>query len=91
MIHIDYGSSLLATGLKTDQTVFDLQPSDADPVADVAGEIRRALAKPIDSPPLRDLVRRGQHVVILGDDVTRLTPCDTNNDRFLRQIEKLIR
>lgn len=44
--------------------------------------VRLALAVPIDSPPLRDLVHAGQKVAIITSDVTR--PCPT--DRMLPPI-----
>jgi lactate racemase len=37
---------------------------------DLAGEVRRAIAEPLDSPPLRDLVKPGNHVTIAFDDAT---------------------
>ncbi len=38
--------------------------------------LRKALARPIETPPLRDLVRRGQQVVIVISDLTRPCPSD---------------
>ena len=73
-VPIHYGQALLPTGLCREQVLFDLQPGDVPPVADVDEEIRRALRQPVGSPPLRELARRGQRVVIMGDDATRLTP-----------------
>jgi nickel-dependent lactate racemase len=51
-------------------------PREAAPVDDVKAEIRRALAAPIGSQPLRDQVRGKKNVVLIADDNTRLTPTD---------------
>ena len=51
-------------------------PKDVRPVADVKKEVIRALANPIGSKPLRELVRGAGKVVIVADDNTRLTPTD---------------
>jgi nickel-dependent lactate racemase len=48
-------------------------------LADEAGEIRKALRNPIDSPPLKSLVKPGDRVVVVHTDITRATP----NDRLL--------
>lgn len=51
-------------------------PKDIPPVADIRAEVRRALANPIASPSLRELVRGKKNVVFVADDNTRLTPTD---------------
>jgi nickel-dependent lactate racemase len=51
-------------------------PHDAAPVADVEAEIRRALAAPIGSLPLREQLRGRKNAVLIADDNTRLTPTD---------------
>lgn len=51
-----------------------LTPPHYPPTPDLAREVQRALAQPIGSPPLRELVRGKRKVVILADDNTRLTP-----------------
>jgi nickel-dependent lactate racemase len=51
-------------------------PRDAAPVTDVQAEIRRALASPIGSLPLREQLRGRKNAVLIADDNTRLTPTD---------------
>jgi nickel-dependent lactate racemase len=51
-------------------------PRDAAPVTDVQAEIRRALALPIGSLPLREQLRGRKNAVLIADDNTRLTPTD---------------
>jgi nickel-dependent lactate racemase len=44
------------------------------PAAHLSAEIRSALAHPIGTPPLQDLVEAGSKVALLVDDLTRPTP-----------------
>jgi nickel-dependent lactate racemase len=46
----------------------------AEPLADVEKAINKALADPINSPPLRELAKRGDTVCIVFTDITRNTP-----------------
>ena len=46
---------------------------------DEADALRQALRQPISSPPLADLVRSGDRVVVVHTDITRATP----NDRLV--------
>lgn len=48
-------------------------------LADETGTLRNALRDPIDSPPLAQLVKPGDAVVVCHSDITRATP----NDRIL--------
>ena len=52
-------------------------PRTIAPCADPTAEILRALAHPLDAPPLPDIVRPGEKVVVLVDDHTRATPVAT--------------
>ena len=48
-------------------------PPQAAPLADEQAEVRRALAEPIGSPPLRELASKATDAVIVVSDITR--PC----------------
>ena len=45
-------------------------------ILDEAGAIREALSRPIGTPPLSQIVRPGERVAILVNDITRLTRTD---------------
>ena len=47
------------------------------PEQDEATLIRQALAQPVGSPPLRDIVRPGERIVIITSDMTRPMPTGT--------------
>jgi nickel-dependent lactate racemase len=49
-------------------------PRTIAPCVDPSAEILRALTHPLDTPPLSDIVRPGEKVVVLVDDHTRATP-----------------
>jgi len=70
-----HGSSEVVVELPTDRVLFMAEPVDVRGVANQGDEVRRALATPLGSRPLRELVQKGKKVAIAVDDITRLTPC----------------
>jgi nickel-dependent lactate racemase len=54
--------------------IFDVAPRDVPAVPDFAGTIRQALANPIGTPRLAEMVRPGMKVILICDDNTRVTP-----------------
>lgn len=53
---------------------FVVDRGEAPALKDLEEEIRRALRNPIGTPPLSEIVHRGDKVVVVGDDITRPTP-----------------
>jgi nickel-dependent lactate racemase len=51
-----------------------LEPEPAPPCPDVGAEVRRALLEPLGTSPLRELAQGKRRVVLVADDMTRLTP-----------------
>ena len=51
-----------------------LRPNPAHSTLSEAQEVRRALDNPIDSPPLREVVKPGEKVVVVSSDITRPVP-----------------
>lgn len=76
-IRLPYGNREVAVTTASERLLGVFSPSDTLPVADLQQEIRRALAEPIHSQPLRELVRGKQKIVFIADDNTRLTPTAT--------------
>ena len=54
--------------------IFDVAPRDVLAVPDFANTIRQALANPIGTPRLMDMVQSGMKVILICDDNTRVTP-----------------
>jgi len=76
VIALPYGQETVEVVVPENQLVGVYSPKDIPPVADIKTEIRRALAHPIASPPLQELVRGKKNVVFVADDNTRLTPTE---------------
>ena len=70
---LDYGTSGLDVELP-DTGVTVIEPVYQPAAADVHGALLHALRHPIDSPPLREVVKPGQRVVISVCDITRAQP-----------------
>ena len=75
-ISLPYGKETIEVSVPENQLIGVYSPQDIPPVADIRAEVRRALANPIASPSLRELVRGKKNVVFVADDNTRLTPTD---------------
>ena len=73
-LQIPYVDRLLEVEVPERNLVFDGSPRSSLPVSDFEGTLRAALSSPIGAPPLSDLVRRGDRVIITSDDNTRPTP-----------------
>jgi lactate racemase len=75
-VSLPYGKQTVEVLIPEANLIGAYSPKDIAPVADIKAEVRRALAKPIGSASLQDLVRGKQKVVFVADDNTRLTPTD---------------
>ena len=84
-LHLDYGRGGLSVEVPDQAQIIrtgfapGLHEEDA---------IRCALRRPINSPPLADLVRPGQSVVVVHTDITRATPNDRILPFLLDEIER---
>lgn len=76
LIELPYGDSVLSLRLPQRNIAYILDVGRVPAVKDPYKEVERALRNPISHPDLKKSVRRGDKVVILGDDVSRPTPCD---------------
>jgi len=70
-IRLKYGEGEVAFSLPARQIYFEVVGKEYPAIADIPGAIRAALESPIDSPPLRDLLRPSDKVVITVSDITR--------------------
>lgn len=81
-IVLPYGDSQVSVQLPPGKTVDVYMPNDLPGAPDGGAEVRRAMALPIDTPPLFELARGRKRVAIVIDDATRPVP----NDQMLRPI-----
>jgi nickel-dependent lactate racemase len=71
---IPYVNRLLDVDIPDRNLIFDEAPRNVPPAPDIDATLRAAMSEPIGSPPLRDLVKHGQKIIIISDDNTRVTP-----------------
>jgi len=76
-VHLAYGKRGLDVQMPPEAKI--VTPRHVPGLPDEPAAIRQALRVPIDAPPLRELVRRGDRVVVVHSDLTRPIP----NDRVL--------
>jgi nickel-dependent lactate racemase len=63
-------------------------PQSMPPLADVSAEIDKALARPINSAPLREIAKKGDSVCIVFTDMTRACPDHLLIPPMLRELHK---
>lgn len=73
-IRLDYGKQGLPITLPDDANITVIQPQHTAAVPDAAAAVRDALRQPINSAPLRDLVKSTDSVAIVFSDITRPVP-----------------
>jgi nickel-dependent lactate racemase len=70
---LPYGCSHLEVDLPEENLLGVLTPRAVQLPPNAPDAIRQALAAPIASPPLRDILRPGERVTIIASDITRVT------------------
>ena len=85
-IKLDYGKTGLDIRLPDSLNVDVVEPSYRKGLPDQSAAIEDALLKPIDSKPLRDLVRQSDTVGIVFNDITRPTPYNIILPILLREL-----
>jgi lactate racemase len=75
-ILLPYGNEMVNVKISEENLagVFLAKPIAA--CSDVSKEIKAAIAAPLDTPPISEIIRPNEKVVILVDDHTRNTPAD---------------
>jgi nickel-dependent lactate racemase len=70
-IRFKYGRGEVTFSLPAGQIYFEVVGKDYPAVSDIPGAIKSALERPIDSPPLKELLRPTDKVAIAVSDITR--------------------
>lgn len=74
-IKLPYGKTeTVAIEVPDRNVAFVIDKGEAPALKDPKEALRKALRKPIGTPALKDMLHRGDKVVIVGDDATRPTP-----------------
>lgn len=87
-IKINYGREVLELEVEKEAIRYNLMPADVEKVSDVSEEVKRALANPIGTEPLGRIVKMGDKIAILADDITRLTPTKEIIPQVLNALNK---
>jgi lactate racemase len=85
VVQLAYGKTGLAVEAPAEATV--IEPRYVPGVGDEAAALLAALRDPIESLPLRELVKPGQRAAIVHTDITRATPNDRIMPVLLRELE----
>jgi nickel-dependent lactate racemase len=87
MVGIPYSKTYLEFDLPPGMRGTVVVSQAVEPVADVERAIGEALARPVGSPPLREMARPGERVCIVFTDVTRASPDHLLVPALLRELE----
>lgn len=68
---LKYGKTELTLNIPTKQLICEVLGKECTPVGDLIAALKDALVHPIDSPPMCEIVRPGEKVVIAVSDITR--------------------
>jgi lactate racemase len=85
---IPYSKSTIEFSLPASMQVDLAVSRPAEPIPDVSGAIKTALANPIGSVPLNALASAGQRVCIVFTDITRASPDHLLVPALLTELEK---
>lgn len=67
-----YGEQMIDCTLDERRVIGELHMAETPVIADPESAIREALEHPIDSKPLKELVKPGETVAIIANDTTRI-------------------
>jgi len=68
---LKYGKGMVSFKIPQEEILYELQGKNYPALADLQKAYRQALDHPIDSPPLREIVKPGEKVVVTVSDITR--------------------
>ncbi len=84
---VPYGRSTLTFDLPAGMRGTVVTSKRAQPVDDLEAAVQEALARPIDSPPARELARSADQVCVVFTDITRASPDHLLVPALLRELE----
>lgn len=77
---LGFGDTEFSISLPEEQIINVVEGKHAEAITDVPAAVKEALNNPIDSPPLKEVVKPGDTVAIIASDITRLW---IKHDQFL--------
>ena len=79
-IHLGYGNEEIKVNLPEKKILHVIEGNHVEPLTDIPAAVKTALANPIGSPPINQIVKKGDNVCIIVSDITRAW---VRNDLFL--------
>lgn len=86
-ISLQYGSKVVDIKVPSNNLLAVASPRDVATRADVATHVRHALRAPIDAVPFSAMLRGGENLLLLVDDITRPTPTNEILPVLLQELE----
>ncbi|MDU2063879.1 MAG: nickel-dependent lactate racemase [Sporomusaceae bacterium] len=68
---LKYGKEEMSLTIPEKQLICEVLGKEYPPLTDVVTAVRQAIRQPIDAPPLREIVKPGEKVVLTVSDITR--------------------
>ncbi len=87
-VSLNYGYDSMALNIPDENYMGTLNPKDTREIEDPINEVRRALANPIGSKKLKELVSSQDKVVILASDITRPSPSSILLPPILKELNE---
>ncbi len=87
-VSLNYGHDSMALDIPDENYMGTLSPKDTRETEDPINEVRRALANPIDSKKIKELVSSQDKVVILASDITRPSPSSILLPPLLKELKE---
>lgn len=87
-VSLNYGDDSMALDISDENYMGTLSPKDIREIEDPVNEVRRALANPIGSKKLKEIVSSQDKVVILASDITRPSPSSVLLPPIIEELKK---
>ncbi len=82
-----YGSNVVELSIPGDSLIVVAFPKGVSTEIDLVTQVQKALKFPISAIPFADMLRKGDHLLLLVDDITRPTPPDQILPILLEELE----
>ncbi|MEM1574282.1 MAG: lactate racemase domain-containing protein, partial [Candidatus Methanomethylicaceae archaeon] len=87
-IKIPYGKKRILLKIKERNLSFISDIVNITSVKNEYKEIKNAIANPIEAPDIKSLIDPNDKIVLIGDDLTRPTPCNIIVEIILKELKK---
>jgi len=86
-VSLAYGSRTIELVIPANNLMAVVGPQEVPSQVGIASQVRKALRSPINAAPFSESLKRGEHLLLLVDDITRPTPVDRILPVLLEELE----